>query len=135
MSNDQVRDWAGVVTFMLNIPYSVDINDGRDLIFSDEARALFDDYRIRCEEALRPFGELDQLAAWGNRLTGTVARQAGLLHMLACAEAKDTHPWNTRISGATMAAAIEFGNCFKDHAQIFSYQSIADSAVWNAQKI
>lgn len=56
------------------------------------------------------------LADWGNKLAGVVARLAGLLHLLAQAETTTT-PWSTPIPPEIMSHAIRLGDYFAAHAR------------------
>ena len=51
------------------------------LHLSQEAKEIFQTFRASVETNLRPGGELDDLADWGNKLAGHVARLAGVLHL------------------------------------------------------
>jgi hypothetical protein len=115
---DSLRQhWYGVVRNILRIPPSPD-GKPQLLHLSDDAFRLFHQYRDEVEIQLRPGGQLKEIDDWGNRLPGTVARHAALLHILERAEREDLEPWNTTISADTVSAAIRLARYFTEHALI-----------------
>ena len=86
------------------------------------------------EADLRPGSGLDDLADWGNKLCGNVARLAGLLHTLHCASGS-AYPWDSRISRETMADAITLGNYFKEHAKAAFALMGADGRLAAAKRV
>ena len=79
---------------------------------------MFQQYRQQAESQLRPGAELSDIADWGNRLPGTVARHAGILHMLKHAVDESRRPWDEQTSRVTMEAAIRLAEYFTAHAQV-----------------
>jgi len=77
-----------------------------------EASALFLAWRAEIEPRRRPDADLGHIAGWSSKLDGAVARIAGLLHL----GATFASGWDTPITAATMAAAIEVGSYLIDHA-------------------
>jgi hypothetical protein len=80
------------------------------LLLDAEAGRIFEEFQARLEPRLAEGAELGHISDWAGKLAGAVARIAGLLHMAAN---KGT---DARISGATMAAAIQIGEYFTAHA-------------------
>jgi len=109
--------WSARIKDVLRLP---DIKEGDEhrLTLTPEAAELFEQYREQVEIDLRPGGDLAEIVDWGNRLAGTVARQAGILHMLTHADNGAFRPWETPITQTTLDAAIRLGDYFKAHAQI-----------------
>ena len=58
-------------------------------------------------------GDLEGIADWANKLSGAVARIAGLLH---AGELVSTAPWTSPIAGPTMERAIRLGRYLIGHA-------------------
>ena len=104
------------------------------LTLSPEAHALFQGHRDRIEVELRPGGQLSEMADWGNKLPGSIARSAGQLHLLEHA-VDEGYPWDKPISQATMAAAIRLGDYFTSHALIAYAMMGADRSIDNARHI
>jgi len=103
------------------------------IFLSSEARELFQMLRIEVETKLRPGGELYDIADWGNKLCGNVVRYAGLLHIwISVSQAN--RPWETPISGETMANAIAIGNYFEEHAKAAFASMGADPNIASAKK-
>ena len=116
--------WSQTLRRILEIP-----NPGANgvplLHLSKGARDVFQSFRADVEANLRPGEELDDLAEWGNKLAGTVARLAGLLHSARRAvNIVDTmdlmyrgQPWDELIETDTMMAAVSLGRYFEAHAK------------------
>ena len=85
------------------------------------------------ESDLRPGGDLDELADWGNKLCGSVAWLSGLIHVLQ--HSRQSHPWATDISPETMANAIKLGKYFKEHAKAAFLSMGADLRLVSAKKV
>ena len=115
------------------LPYPVDTSPPQ-IFLSPVASDLFQMFRSEVETKLRPGGELDDLADWGNKLCGNVARYAGLLHSWISVSQTD-RPWETPITGETMANAIKIGNYFEEHAKAaFAFMG-ADPRLASAKKV
>lgn len=84
------------------------------LVLDGHAAARFGDFRRAIEPQLGEFGRLGDMADWGSKLPGTVARIAGLLHLAAHADAE--RPWDEPIGTETMAGAIAIGEYASAHA-------------------
>jgi len=97
---------------LLDIP----IQPLRMMTLTREAFAIWLDFLSRIEPRLRPGADLYPLADWANKLAGTVARVAGLLHMAD--RTNDAAPWQAPIPGPTMERAIIFGFYLVEHAKI-----------------
>ncbi|WP_342781603.1 DUF3987 domain-containing protein [Streptomyces piniterrae] len=77
---------------------------------ADQALSVYDQ---RIEPQLRARGgRLGHITKWASKLVGATARIAGLLHLAEHLEDGYTRP----ITGDTMAAAIEVGDYFAQHA-------------------
>lgn len=96
------------VTALLALP--IPSNTVPALLLDAEARRIFEEYQARLEPRLAEGAELGHISDWAGKLAGAVARIAGLLHMAA------NTGTDARISGATMAAAIQIGEYFTAHA-------------------
>ena len=124
--------WREVLTSTLKLPYPTD--GGAPLIYlSPSADEEFQVFRDEVETDLRPGGDLDDIADWGNKLCGNVARIAGLLHVLQYSEG--SYPWETDISAETMSNAIRLDNYFKEHAKAAFASMGADPRIASAKKV
>jgi replicative DNA helicase len=103
----------------------------RALHFDAEAQALLDTFQDEIEPKLGEFGELAQIAGWGGKLVGAVARIAGLLHAAADPDRPDTGP----VSAATLSGALEIGRYLLAHAKAAFVLMGADKAVADAKHI
>lgn len=132
--NELRQGWSRAIKFLLKIPQP---QDGlpHELHLSIEAQTTFTEYRKDIEINLRPAGEFEDIADWANRLPGTVARHAGILHMLACAEAEEPYPWSIPISTETMGNAISLGDYFNEHAKVAFTIMEADGRSAKARKV
>lgn len=113
------RDWATCITRILDMnAASRDDHDGypipHRLRLTDGARLQHVQFRQEAEPELGELGFLADLADWASKLSGAVARIAGLLHV-----AIHPDPHMHRISEATMDAAINIAEYFIDHAFLF----------------
>lgn len=106
--------WKEVFTAALKLPYPPD-NSISSIHLSSGAKEKFQAFRSVVETGLRPGGELDDIADWGNKLCGNVARLAGLLH--AIQYAGKSNPWEFPISPKVMSDAISLGKYFMGHAK------------------
>jgi hypothetical protein len=90
----------------------------------------------RAAEALEPRlaqhgGDLGHMADWGGKLTGTIARIAGLLH--AAEHIQEGYRWP--VSEGTMARALAAGQYFTEHARaVFDFMG-ADPATEDAREV
>jgi len=134
-THPEVREnWRVMLTSIANLPYPTDTNSDRPLIYlSADADALFQSYREEVEAAMRPGGELDDMQDWGNKLNGSVARLAGLLHIASRIDHTDK-PWEVAVSWKTMTHAIALGNYFKGHAKAAFAAMGADPRIASAKK-
>lgn len=102
--------------------------------FSRQADARFLAFEMEIECRLGGFGDLAHIADWGGKLAGAVARLAGIIHVAE--HAGDGAPWETPISGATMADAITMGHDFLvPHALAAFGEMGADPAVEDARHV
>lgn len=84
------------------------------LSLSPLAEAVLVDFMRELEPRLHPEGDLGPLAGWGEKLSGALARVAGLLHVGDHAGA-ETIP--TEIGDEVMQRAVGFAEYFISHAQ------------------
>ncbi|HZA24388.1 MAG TPA: DUF3987 domain-containing protein, partial [Dehalococcoidia bacterium] len=118
------RMWDFVLRAMLSLPIPK-AGEAPSMHLSLGAHALLRTFRQEVELELRPGEELDDLADWGNKLPGNVARLAGLLHISKWAMDKvyradkmdRSAPWDSEIAPETMEAAIRLGRYFEGHAK------------------
>lgn len=88
------------------------------LRLADDAYRLLVEFQAELEPRIGPDGDLTPLADWVNKLPGTVARLAALLHLADWVEAgAGGHPADRPVDGATMARAITLGRYFLGHAR------------------
>lgn len=134
-THPKVREnWRVTLTSIADLPYPTDTNRDRPLIYlSADAEDLFQGYREGIETDMRPGGELDDMQDWGNKLAGSVARLAGLIHIASYISQTD-RPWEVPISWETMTHAIALGNYFKGHAKAAFAAMGADPRIASAQK-
>ena len=115
------------------------------LRLSDEAAACFQQFEQELEPRLGRLGDLAGIQDWGGKLAGTVVRLAGILHLVEQAERRlhepaeqqqeridqrqrmpPFTPWDTPISGCTLAAAVTIAQYLIPHAQAaFSMMGMA----------
>ena len=86
----------------------------RHVTLTDEARAALIAFKAKLEPRLGPSGDLHTLADWGNKLTGTVARIACVLH---AAEHYDDGDLWTPVTSVTMRRALAIGEYAIEHAR------------------
>jgi replicative DNA helicase len=141
---EEVRQWWDAMLraiLALPVPESGNI----PLIhLSPQAHDLLRTFRQELEIELRPGEELDDLADWGNKLSGNVARLAGILHvtewavnsMCTGSEGMYTEfPWDCPVTPRTMESAIRLGWYFKGHAQAAFALMGADARIGSAKKV
>jgi replicative DNA helicase len=102
------------------------------LRLSAEALQSFDGYAKGIERHLGPDGELHAIADWAGKLSGAVARIAGILH---AANSLAGEPWRLAISKTTLEAAIEIADYFLAHAIAAFAEMGADPAVEGAKAV
>ena len=89
------------------------------LTLAADAAGLFRVFRTEIEHELAAGGRFAFLGDWAGKLCGTVARIAGILHMIKQAhEQSQGQPWDTEISADTMRAALTIGDYLADHALV-----------------
>ena len=81
-----------------------------DLRVSRQAARLLEDFLVEIEPRLAAGSDFEHLGEWVNKLHGSIARYAGLLHL---AEGNDTQ---AQIDVDTTARAIELGRYWLAHA-------------------
>ena len=130
---DEVRQrWHRTVKDMLKLP---DPPEGSEhaLRLSPEGHDAFQEYRDEVERQLRPGADLSDIADWGNKLAGAVARLAGILHLFR--HAGETKPWDIPIAKSTVEAAIHLGNYFAAHAGVAFGMMGADAMIEKARRL
>lgn len=98
---------------LLDLPIS-DVDEIPKLRLEGEALSLWTQYHDDVEQAQADGGRLVHIRDWASKLSGKVARIAGVLHMVE----NRTHPepWAVPISQATVAAAWALGEYYTAHA-------------------
>jgi DNA (cytosine-5)-methyltransferase 1 len=79
------------------------------LRFAPDADRALRDFEAWLEPQLADGAELARLAGWGNKLAGTAARIAGILHAAAAVAAGEQEPWRHPVTRTTVEAAIRIG--------------------------
>ena len=87
----------------------------RVLTLDGAAKMVLDGFRAEIEPKLGPAGDLSDMAEWGSKLPGAVARIAGLLHIAD--HSTDPASWTTPVSTDVMMRAIMLGRYFVPHAR------------------
>jgi replicative DNA helicase len=121
--DDVVLEYHRHVTALLDQP------PGGELTLSSGAYDRFVEFKQLVEVQLRPYGALAELADWGNKLPGTTARLAGLLHMAD--HASDRTPYE--IPEQTMARAIQVADYLIPHARAAFALMAADKTIGPAK--
>jgi hypothetical protein len=101
----------------------------RVLHFTDEALALFKDFRAHVESTLGPTGDLHDLMDWGSKLPGGVARIAGIFHLVVHGDT------DRNISRATVCHAINLGKYLAAHAKAAYGEMGLDPDVEDARRV
>lgn len=95
------------ITELLNIPLTTN-----ELSLSHEAQIYWDGFYSPIERQMQPGGILESLKDWGSKLSGAVARIAGLLHFAQNGE----NAVCISISEETVKAATILGTYYIEHA-------------------
>jgi replicative DNA helicase len=107
-----VRDaYATALTGLLDLPLP---DEPPPLVFDAHAARAFAAFQAHIEPQLGEFGRLGEMADWGSKLPGAVARVAGLLHLAR--HTGTPRPWDEPIDTATMESAIAIGEYAIPHA-------------------
>jgi Protein of unknown function (DUF3987) len=101
------------------------------LWLSVDAAALFSAWRAEIEPRRRPYADLGHIQGWSSKVDGAVVRIAGLLQLAETIASG----WDTPISAATMAAAIEIGRYLVPHALAVFDRMGADPRLEAARRI
>lgn len=108
-----------------------DLAEPKDITFAPDAATAVATLLSDIEPRFRPGADLAHMTDWGGKLTGAIARIAGLLHLAE--HARDG--WAQPVSATTLEAAAEIGTYFTAHAKA-AYDSIGtDPAVASARAI
>jgi hypothetical protein len=102
-----------------------EVPQGMSLVLSPEAKHLFNEFRERHEQRLRPFGDLRPCADWASKLPGALLRISGLLH-LARSEPRQT---SGEISMSAIRDALAFSDYFIAHAREALFLMDADETL------
>lgn len=89
------------------------------------------DFSAHLEKELGPGGRLAQMTDWAGKLAGTVARIAGLFHIVE----NNGNPAELQIQPDTMRRALAFGETALEHARVALEQMGSDRAVEDARKL
>ncbi|MGI8549608.1 MAG: DUF3987 domain-containing protein [Dehalococcoidia bacterium] len=103
---------------LLRVPPGQDLFGRPDvwpLHLEPSALARLLEFSAWLEPQLAEFGALGALPDWGSKLSGAVARCAGLLHLAEMAQ-QQPRPWETPIARATLERAIRIGEYLIPHA-------------------
>lgn len=126
---EAVRDaYAALLTALLDLPLPA---VSHRLILDARAAARFRAYVRDVEPQLGEFGRLGDMADWGGKLAGAVARLAGLLHLATFAD--HPTPWDEPIDAATLDAAIRLGDYLIPHALAAAAAMGADAGAADAR--
>ncbi len=126
------QQWRRIVMDILKQP---DSSEGEEhaICLAEDAQAVFQNFRDKVEIQLRPEGDLADIADWGNKLTGAVARLAGILHLFI--HAGKTTPWDIPIAVSTIEGAITLGAYFSEHAMVAFNLMGADPEIERARRL
>ena len=108
----QLTDMAAVLPLENN---SCEEIKAHTMDLTDEARRALHAFEAELEPRLPSNGDLGELADWGGKLAGTLARIAGLLH-LSDVVGTTPQPWTVPVSGDAMQRAIVIGRYLEAHA-------------------
>lgn len=113
---DEVTNaYADAIKPILNVGYGKDFNGELapyTLTLSDDAYKAWVAFAGEIEPELIQWGKLGGIADWGNKLAGTMARLAGIIH--AVNRGSDCH--KQEIPASTMEKATALGRALVDHA-------------------
>ena len=101
------------------------------LQLSNEARHVFRQYQVQQEIYLRPGGCLSDISDWGGKLSGTVARLMGILHIGKYGSESINHD----IDEETALNATKLGDYYTEHAHIAFNLMGSDEKMYKAHKI
>ena len=130
---DEVRQrYHRIIKDLLKLP---DPPEGGEhaISLSPEAHQLFQHYRDQVERQLRPGAELHDIQDWGNKLPGSVARLACILHLLQ--HAGEGKPWEIPLNKTAMEGAIKLGDYFTAHANVAFSMMGADPRMEKARRL
>lgn len=97
------------------------------------AKELVLNFAKRLEPLLAEGGKLGYMTDWAGKLTGTVVRIAGLLHLAS--HVAEEEPWEFPIETRTVESAIRIGDYLIPHAQAAYAEMNADPATEKARRI
>ncbi len=104
------------------------------LVLAEDAGAMLIDLKRAIEPRLGDGGDLSAIADWANKLTGAVARIAGILHVAEHAD-RDASEFSATVTGSTMTKAIDVGHYLLAHAVAAFAVMAADPAVDDARHV
>ena len=117
---------------LLKLPFPAEGQE-QTISLSPDAHQMFQAYRDQVEMQLRPGAELYDNQDWGNKLCGTVARLAGILHLLH--HAGGSRPWEIPLSSGVMDSAIRLGDYFAAHAEVAFAMMGVDPRIEDARHV
>jgi hypothetical protein len=103
------------------------------LTISDDALEALDRFHEQIEQDLPAAGRLGDIVEWGSKLTGAVARLAGLLHLADHAGHID--PWRSPIQTSIITRAIRIGEYLVPQAKAAFAMMGMDPTVTDAQHL
>ena len=101
--------------------------EGAEMRLTDAAQRMFLHWRQSLEN--RRIGDLHNLAEWSTKLESSVARLAGLLHLV------DDKAIDEAVDADSMQRAVIVGEYWIDHAKVAHELWDSDSTVGNAREI
>ena len=130
IASDVTEQYEENILKLLSIPHQ---EKPIILSFSKEAVKAWHQFALYLESELKPGGDYMHLADFASKLSGAIARIAGLLHCAIHLNHAITH---TIISVETMEKALDIGVVLLKHAlRVFDYMGAADENIELAKKV
>lgn len=120
-----LRKYKKHVYKLLNLPTGVELK------LSAEAHSLWNNFYNEVETEMRPGACLENIADWGSKLPGSMARISGLLHLADNGIDGIDKP----ISADILTASAVFGAYFKEHALVAFGLMSEDKSIKSGKKI
>lgn len=126
------KDYARRLVRLLELRQEQAAGERELLRLSPDGRRILLDFQADLEPRLTPVtGDLHWLADWCNKLAGSLARVAGLLHL---ARAGSAQP-DCEIPAETVGAALRLGPYLTDHARFALGAMGQDPAIASAERL